>query len=66
MSALLNEDDLRNWTGFEQRKKLEDFLRANKISYTYGKGNKIVTTQGAIDRALIGENAANDKQDAFF
>lgn len=66
MSALLNEDDLKSWTGFEQRKKLEAFLRQNKISYTYGKGNKIVTTQGAIDRALLGETAANEKQDTFF
>lgn len=66
MSALLNEDDLKNWTGFEQRKKLEDFLRLNKISFTYGKGNRIVTTQGAIDRALNGETAANDNKDAFF
>lgn len=66
MSALLTEDELKEWTGYEQRKKLEEWLRENKIKFTYAKGRKIVTTQEAIDRALGGGSAANDKQDSFF
>jgi Domain of unknown function (DUF4224) len=66
MSALLTEDDLKTWTGFEQRKKIEEWLRENKICYTYGKGNKLITTADAVNSALVGKKAANDKQDEFF
>ncbi len=66
MSALLTEDELKAWTGYEQRQKLESWLRENKIKFTYGKGNKLITTADAVNQALIGTKAANDKEDAFF
>jgi phage antirepressor YoqD-like protein len=68
MSALLTEDALKKWSGYSQRAKLEAWLKQNKISYTYAKGNKLITTQEAIDRSLLGTKAANQeiKQDAFF
>ena len=66
MSALLTEEELKNWTGYRQRSKLEAFLRREKIPFSYGKGNKIIATQTAIDRAISGQKAANDKQDTFF
>lgn len=66
MSALLTEEDLKKWTGYRQRSKLEAFLRREKIPFTHAKGNKIIVTQAAVDRALTGQAAANDKQDSFF
>lgn len=66
MSALLTEDDLKNWTGYRQRSKLEAFLRRERIPFSYGKGNKIIATQAAVDQAISGQKAANDKQDSFF
>lgn len=66
MSALLTEDQLKAWTGYEQRQKLESWLRENKIKFTYGKDNKLITTADAVNQALIGTKAANDKEDAFF
>lgn len=66
MSALLSEDELKKWSGHEQRQKLEAFLRDNKISYTYGRGNKLITTADAVNRALGGTISAVQAQDAFF
>lgn len=66
MSALLTEEELKKWTGYEQRQKLESWLRENKIKFTYGKGNKLITTQEAVDRALVGTKAANDREETFF
>lgn len=66
MSALLTEDELKKWTGYRQRAKLEAFLRREKIPFSYGKGNKIIATLAAVDHAIAGQKAANDKQDAFF
>lgn len=66
MSALLTEEQLKDWTGYRQRSKLEAFLRREKIPFTHGKGNKIIVTQAAVDRALAGQEAANDRKDTFF
>lgn len=66
MSALLTEDELKAWTGIGQRQKLESWLRENKIKFTYGKGNKLLSTTDAVNHALIGTKAANDKGDDFF
>ena len=66
MSALLSEDELKAWCGHGQRCKLEAWLRENKISFTYGKGNKLITTADAINTALIGTKAANEAKDEFF
>lgn len=66
MNALLSEDELKAWTGYEQRSKLESWLRENKIAFTYGKGNKLITTSDAVNRVLIGEAAANEDRETFF
>lgn len=66
MSALITEDQLKAWTGYEQRPKIEAWLRDNKIPFTHGKGNTLITTTDAVNKSLIGERAANDKQDTFF
>ena len=60
MSALVNEDDLMEWTGYEQRSMIEKFLKRNRISYDFGKGNKLVTTQTAIDKGLSGSTSDPD------
>ena len=67
MSALLTEEQLMEWTGYKRRSKVEEFLRREKIPFSRGKGNKILVTQAAIDRALANLPAANNaKMDAFF
>jgi len=67
MSTLMTEEDLLKWTGYAQRSKLESWLLQNKIKFTFGKGNKIITTSDALDKAISGStiNAANDT-DGFF
>lgn len=66
-NALLSEDELKAWTGFEQRKKLETWLRSQNINFKYAKGNKIVTTQSAIDHALLGSQSLSaSNTDPFF
>lgn len=52
--GLLTEDDLMEWTGVRQRTALERLLRKLGIAYGYGAGNRIVTTQAAVDAALVG------------
>jgi hypothetical protein len=66
MSALLTEEQLKEWTGYRQRSKLEAFLRREKIPFHYGKGNKIIATQTAIDQAISTQKAANQSMDKFF
>lgn len=65
MNGLYSEDDLKKWTGFEQRQKIEDWLKQNKVGYTYGKGNRLLTTQSALDKALIGSPAAKNNENFF-
>lgn len=67
MSALVTEDQLKAWSGYKQRGKLESWLRQKRIPFTHGKGNKLISTQEAVDRALAGEKATSEeKQDTFF
>ncbi|MES2181014.1 MAG: hypothetical protein V4493_02820 [Pseudomonadota bacterium] len=66
MSALLSEAELKAWSGYAQRQKLEAWLRENKISYTYGKGNKLITTAAAVNQALTGVKTANEEKEGFF
>jgi hypothetical protein len=49
---LLRQEDLEQWTGYQRRADIERFLRKTGISFTYGKNNKICTTQHAVDSAL--------------
>ncbi len=67
MSSLITEDELKEWTGYKQRSKIEAFLRREKIPFTYGKGSKILVTRAAINNALGGAPIANPQpQDGFF
>lgn len=62
MSQLLREEDLKEWLGYEQRVKLEQWLSANGIVYQVAKDNKIVTTIQAVNTGLIG---AKQKDSGF-
>jgi hypothetical protein len=67
MDSLLTEDDLKRWTGYKHRSKIEAFLRREKIPFTYGKGSKILVTKDAINGALGGHLANKQQpQDGFF
>ena len=66
MSRLLDEEALKEWSGHQQRSKLEVWLKHNQIALTFGKGNKLISTEAAVNRALMGEPAsANDDNDGF-
>ena len=64
-SPLLKEDDIAAWCGHTRRSNIEQWLRDNHICYIYGKGNKIITTQAAIDKALIGESESITGEASF-
>lgn len=53
--GLLKEEHLKAWTGFKRRTDLETRLRELKIPYAYGQGGAIITTQAAVDGALLGK-----------
>jgi len=65
MTALVNQDQLMEWTAFKQRGALEVWLKKNRVNYTYGKGNKIITTLAAINKALLGEAVSNEEENDF-
>lgn len=50
--SLVTEKELYDWTGYSQRAALEKFLKQNRILYHYGKNNRIITSQAAIDQSL--------------
>jgi len=54
--GLLKEEHLKAWTGFKRRTDLETRLRELKIPYAYGQGGAIITTQAAVDGALLGRS----------
>lgn len=67
MSALITEDALKTWLGFKKRSTIEQWLRDNGVQFRHSKGNQLVTTQAAIDRAFIGSaNDAPMDTDDFF
>lgn len=57
MKSLITEQELKEWTGYGQRSALEKFLRESRIPFMLGKGNIIITTQAAIDAALLKREA---------
>lgn len=63
--TLLTQKDLQRWSGYEQKSKLEKWLKDNRITYTYGKGNTLITTQKAVDSALFGRSS-NDNWNGEF
>jgi|TARA_B110000902_G_C14078149_1_gene501998 hypothetical protein len=63
--TLLTQKDLQRWCSYEQKSKLEKWLKDNRISYLYGKGNTLITTQKAVDLALFG-GSSNDNWNGEF
>lgn len=59
--ALVNEDDLRAWLGYDQRAKIERWLSDRGIPFEVSR-DRIVTTVQAINTAMIGAQ----QQDAGF
>ena len=52
---LVNEDDLKDWLGIQQRARLEKRLCQLNIAYVYGAGNRICTTIAAVNNAVSGQ-----------
>jgi hypothetical protein len=63
---LLNEEDLKNWLGFNRRLDLERHLQSIRIPYFYGRGGRIRTTTAAIDKALIGGRESSPIEEIEF
>ena len=53
---LVNTEQLRVWTGFEQEKRIIAWLNEHKISWWPGKGGQPCTTQAQIDASFGGTN----------
>lgn len=56
MTALLKQPDLLAWTGYKRPADLEKWLKDNRIPYRRGRGGELLTTQAAVDAALLGVN----------
>lgn len=54
MSELLSEQDLKDWLHVKQRACLVRILEDKGIPYMIGGGGTIVTTQTAMNQALLG------------
>lgn len=53
MSELLTEEELKDWLNCERRGDLVRTLKKACIPYAVGVGGCIVTSQGAVDGALL-------------
>lgn len=53
MSPLIDEDALREWTGFHQSQRLMRWLVDNGIPFLRGRDGRVITTQGAVDAVLL-------------
>jgi hypothetical protein len=51
--TLITEDELKIWTGYEHRGKVEQFLRTNKIKYFHGKEGRLCTTDQFINNSTL-------------
>lgn len=54
---LLNEDQLKEWTGHRQRPALMKWLRESRIPYLVGNGGRVCVTEEAINSRLIGNQS---------
>lgn len=62
-NGLIREEDLKAWLGYEQQAMLEARLKELGIRYRKaGKGNTIVTTIDAVNRAIAGNDDFTDIQ----
>ena len=52
MNGLVNEEDLKDWTGEKTRPRLEQWLDSRGISYYIGKNGRICRTLEAINNNL--------------
>lgn len=53
-AELLSEEDLKTWLHVKQRARLVAILDEKGIPYMIGGGGTIVTTQTAMNKALVG------------
>lgn len=53
--ALINQGQLKKWSGCGQLNSLEQWLKDNGIKYFKNKKGEIVTTITGIDQALLGQ-----------
>lgn len=65
-NSLLSEEDLKRWTGYKQRSKIEKFCKMYKVKTWLGQGNRILTTEHEFRKTgLVPPNAAQE-DDGFF
>jgi hypothetical protein len=50
--ALLTEDDLRAWLGYERRADLERALQTARVPVVYGRGGRLCTTLDAVHAGM--------------
>jgi hypothetical protein len=55
---LINEDDLKEWLGYERRSDIENWLLSHRINWRCGKGGKVVTMRSAVEQAFDATPAA--------
>lgn len=58
MSQIVTEAQLQEASGFAQRSRLEQWLRANNIRYWRGRDGLLCTTTGLMEAAALGQHAA--------
>jgi hypothetical protein len=54
---LISQEQLGAWLGFQRQADIERAVFAHRILFMRGRGGRICTTRGAIERALGGETA---------
>jgi hypothetical protein len=60
MRNLLNERDLMEWTGYQRREFLANWLKERGIHFFHGKGGQICSTTAAVNAVLAPQaNAAH-------
>lgn len=65
---LVTFEELQNWSGYAQPSAVRAWLQRNSIPYVLNKDGQPVTTQGAIDGALLRQlshESANDSTPNF-
>ena len=54
--ALLNQDQLSEWSGFQRKADIEHWLRINNIQFIRRRKNRICTTLAAVNASLYNED----------
>lgn len=50
MQGLVTEEELKEWTGYEQKGALERWLKKHGIHFFHGKDNRLCTTLAALNK----------------